>query len=334
MRFITEIQAWLTETYGFPVPRLFAEVTRIVLTFMEEGYHDPFDYLGWELTPALHLFSNGQAGHDLFARHPWTPIEMFSFGWSGTDGEHYGYLIHAPELKQSDYPIVEFEPMNDFGLNLVGPDTRSGLEGLLSLIVGAEYATALHKHHELAFMLDLHPTAQKADWYQNRRAVIPAIPDGWRYEPTSDGVGVLAPAHTFSPNHEADSACDYEIQAVESDLQTILRKAEIALEQGYPATALAIIRESYWQQYDVDNFNQYAPLWSQAYADLGRPLLADTVDRILKNPWAMQQGEDSSASAAESSDESSVVEFDETSGSEFQDETIVPMIAASWLEDI
>ena len=201
MQSVSEIQDWLTEVYGFPIPKLFAQATQFVLTFMEEGYEDTFKYLGWELSPAYFLFKGTQIGHNIADRYSRTPIEMFSFGWSGADGEHYGYLVHAPEGNQTDYPIVEFAPMNDFGVNLIGEDTHSGLENLLSLRVISGYTTALDKHQALASALGIHPSAQKADWYNNRRSCTPQIPEGYHYEISSDGVGVLAPLDAFSPDH-------------------------------------------------------------------------------------------------------------------------------------
>ena len=98
---VLEIQAWLTEAYGFPIPRLFAKATQLVLTFMEEGYEDTYEYLDWSFTPALHLFESRQDGRNIAERYDQTPLEMFSFGWSGADGEHYGYLIHVPKLNQA-----------------------------------------------------------------------------------------------------------------------------------------------------------------------------------------------------------------------------------------
>ncbi|MEO1400626.1 MAG: hypothetical protein AAFV72_05150 [Cyanobacteria bacterium J06635_1] len=291
MHSVVEVQSWLTESYGFPIPRLFAEATQLVLTFMAEGYEDTFEYLGWELTPALHLFGNGQQAHEIAYRYDWTPLELFSFGWSGSDGEHYGYLIHAPELHQLDYPIVEYGPMNDFGIIFIGRDTRSGLEGLLSLIIESEYATALHKHRDLVSALELRPSVEKTDWYQNWKAFIPEVPEGWRYEPSSDGVGVLAPVPLFSPEHSAfmahfDRSTKLTVADLSDEIESVLEMAQTALDGTYPATALAMIRESYWQI--GDSFHQYAPLWRQTYLDLGRPLLATAVDHALKDRQVVQ----------------------------------------------
>ena len=278
---VSEIQDELTEAYGFPIPRLFAETTQLVLTFMEEGYEDTSEYLGWTFTPALHLFGSGKNRRNIAERYDQTPLEMFPFGWSGNDGEHYGYLVHAPELNQTDYPIVEFEPMSDFGVNLIGPDTRSGWEGLLSLIMESEYATALHKHDQLALALGLYPSAQKADWYKNRRTFIPPLPAGWRYEATSDGVGVLAPTNTFSPDHSPAFADVNQTYNLDIQLQKLIKMAQTSLAGGYPATALAVIRERYWQERGGDKVEQYASLWRQAYLDLSRPLLANAVESLL-----------------------------------------------------
>ena len=295
MQTVSEVQDWLTQVYGFPVPELFARFVQTVSTFMEEGYENPYDYLGWELSPAQCLGSKktGSTGHKIAKRYPLTPIELFSFGWSGADGEHYGYLIHAPELNQTDNPIVEYGPMNDFGMNLIGKDTQSGLEGLLSLVLEFEYAKALHKHNELSAILGLYPSMEKASWYQNYRTFAPLVPEDWRYEPSSDKVGVLAPAEKFSPEHDiAIAQLNYRQKPHHILPQEILETAQNFLSEGYPATALAIIRECYWQRSDADNYSQYAPLWQQAYIDLDRQLLADTVDDLIhdSNRQTIDQG--------------------------------------------
>lgn len=290
---VSEIQDWLAEVYGFPIPKLFAQTTQLVLAFMEEGYEDTFEYLGWALSPAYSFFKGMQTGHKVADRYSCTPIEMFSFGWSGTDGEHYGYLVHAPELNQTDFPIVEFEPMNDFGVNLIGEDTRSGLENLLSLMAISGYAAALDQHEALASALDLYPSAQKADWYNNHRAVVPQIPEGYRYQTSSDGVGVLAPSEAFSPDHSVVLADIDDIYDLEIGHQQLLKKAQTALNKGYPATALAIIRERYWQEGFEDNqFDHYAPLWQQVYEALDRPLLSSAVENALQQKLVIQNDEE------------------------------------------
>jgi hypothetical protein len=48
------------------------------------------------------------------------------------DGEHFGYLIHAPNLALSDYPIAGFAPMDRNGAYLLGPSTFVAVETEIS----------------------------------------------------------------------------------------------------------------------------------------------------------------------------------------------------------
>jgi len=43
------------------------------------------------------------------ARYGQTPPQLFPVAMTGVDGGHYGYVIHAPVLALSDYPIAQFE---------------------------------------------------------------------------------------------------------------------------------------------------------------------------------------------------------------------------------
>ncbi len=50
--------------------------------------------------------------------------------------------------------------------------------------------------------LDLRPdlgSSQITAGARSERAIRPAVPRGWRYEPTGDGIGVLAGAAAFAP---------------------------------------------------------------------------------------------------------------------------------------
>jgi hypothetical protein len=50
-----------------------------------------------------------------------SPPELSPFAATGCDGGHFGYVIHAPELPATDYPVGRFEPSDhDDGVYLLG----------------------------------------------------------------------------------------------------------------------------------------------------------------------------------------------------------------------
>jgi hypothetical protein len=58
---------------------------------------------------------------------------LFPFAATGVDGGHFGYVIHAPELPATDYPVGRFEPSDhDGGAYLLGATTFEAFETKLS----------------------------------------------------------------------------------------------------------------------------------------------------------------------------------------------------------
>lgn len=101
---------------------------------------------------------------------------------------------------------------------------------------------------------------------RERKGPTPSIPQGWRYEPAPDGIGVLAPADKFA--------------AEEPTLPFTAAAAEKSLTVGHPATALLGIRRTLWTDlniFDDEITERLAPTWIRAYEALGRPLLAQIV---------------------------------------------------------
>ena len=68
-------------------------------------------------------------------RYEQTPPELFPIAWTGVDGGHFGYVIRAPELTLSDYPIARFDPMDSVGAYLLGASTFEAVETEISSIM-------------------------------------------------------------------------------------------------------------------------------------------------------------------------------------------------------
>ena len=96
------IRDGLTSLVGFPVPASFVAVLNALChdcESAEAACERIDDALGWDL-----------AGDE--QRYTQTPPELFPIAGTGVDGGHFGYVILAPELVASDYPIARFEPMD------------------------------------------------------------------------------------------------------------------------------------------------------------------------------------------------------------------------------
>jgi hypothetical protein len=162
---------------------------------------DSGDALGWI-----------PAGQDM--RYDATPPELFPFAATGCDGGHFGYVIHAPELPATDYPVRRFElSEHDDGVYLVGTTTFEAAETELSFQMQCDQEFGLFRSPfssewwpEVAARLrglGIEPNLAKAERNfenGNGKPVTPiVIPQGWRHVSSRDSIGVLAPAPLFYP---------------------------------------------------------------------------------------------------------------------------------------
>src|SRR3712207_6249361 len=101
----------LFDWWGYPVPPAFREIL-LRLAEVASSNQSSVEDLFYQLT-GTYLCATEY-------RYQQTPPELFTLAHMGVDGVHYGYVIHAPELPASDYPIGEMCPMDDEGVFLVG----------------------------------------------------------------------------------------------------------------------------------------------------------------------------------------------------------------------
>jgi hypothetical protein len=266
----------LTSTFGFPVPLPFVGFLNALCQDCATGeavYERVADALEWDLA-------------DEDRRYQQTPPELFPIAGTGVDGGHIGYLIHAPELALSDYPIARFEPMDRNGAYLLGASTFEAVETQISnmhyaqeddwQLSPASFEWWPEVSARLA-RLSIVPGPSKAGRnYDGGRSkpVIPTVPERWHYVASSDGAGVLAPAAQFHPAFMHSLGDRPNSTLV---LDTALRHAA----EHFPATALWLLRECYWHTWALkteDNIGLCQAM-SDAYASLGRPSLAAVVKR-------------------------------------------------------
>jgi hypothetical protein len=273
----------LSSEYGFRVPEAFVTVVGAAYeaTGGERGQVACF------YDDICNMLLDSERG-----RYSKTPPELFPVGWMGVDGVHYGYVIHAPELEQEEYPMGELCPMDSDGVFLLGRDTREAFENLLSQTLLywedelegldpeeidnddlEEIAAGRQRIELVSRALKIEPRTDKAPRRYNSEGnglpIVPPTPSGWLHRPSTDGIGVLAPVEAFRPGgvKEVDP---------HGPPEPFLREAESAVRDGFPATALFYLREAYWHHWtDRSMQTELARRMSDAYRMLGRPQLAE-----------------------------------------------------------
>ncbi len=267
--------------FGCPIPAAFLELFRV---FYEHSGHDLNE------TPNLFWKVTGMILDDESGRYSQTPPELFPIGCFGVDGVHYGYVIHAPELEMTDYPIGEFCPMDSDGAFLLGQNTLEAFENLISWKLryllrsapeGEEYL-ALLEMSKIVNRLGIYPAAEKGGRQfgpdGNGFPVRPAsIPEGWRYEVSADGIGVLAPREVFHPE-------PYIVRGRSFGSENWRSCSEEMLRQGYPATALLYLKDGFWfgdRGIPGIGTDELLERIREVYLQLNKPLLAEVVRRML-----------------------------------------------------
>lgn len=268
----------LTYAFGFSIPPPFVAL----LNALCEGcgsaaaaYERVEDALGSHLTDY-----EIRDGYDL------SPPELFPFAATGCDGGHFGYVIHAPELPATDYPVGRFEPSDhDDGVYLLGKTTFEAAETELSFQMQCDQEFGLFRSPfstkwwpEVAARLrglGIEPDLAKAGRnYENGngKPVSPSIiPEGWRHVPSADGIGVLAPAALFR---------SAPLPALERrpDVGAVLDAALRHAADHFPASALWLLREGYFLSYGAIELRGAMIDACQA---LARPSLAAVVSRRM-----------------------------------------------------
>jgi hypothetical protein len=251
-------------TFGFPVPVAFAQFLSGLYEYCRQDGKKCLA-LFERLT---HLMLDG-----LDARYQQTPPEMFPFASLGVDGIHYGYLVHAPELPIQDYPVGQIAPMDRRGVTLFGNNTREALDNWVAEVIDQEGDEEQREELlRLSQVFGLKPDIEKARLHSGfgdyALPIRPSVPPHWRYLPSSDGVGVLAPAEKFEPR---------PLATVEKHIpDEYFNAADKALANNYPATALYYLREGYWYNWtDEQAAQRFSYRLATVYTELIRPTLAD-----------------------------------------------------------
>lgn len=275
----------LEDVFGFTVPQPCVDALNILCQdcATAKGAYSLIDErLGWLL-----------AGED--QRYSSTPTEVFPVAGTGMDGGHFGYVIHAPELEESDYPLARYEPMDSDPVRRIGRTTTEAISNILSFHLfpdwrpKAEWPSLPTEMLSCLAAVGIVPdevrSGQRAEHGQCQGVPPVTVPPGWLHIPSSDGIGVLAPSRAF------DTKCEHHVIQRPITVESIAR-AEAALAEGYPATALWHAREGLWHECHQPSDENFAlsKTAAAAYRTLSRPQLARVVQRRVLRDFKGRSG--------------------------------------------
>ena len=275
----------VSANFGFQVPESFVQLLEISRTV--DLYEALYTTLGSDISqfvdPDLH-------DHSIVGQHTWQP-EFFEFLRPGEDGIGQGFVIHAPELSQDEWPIFEHDPSGFNGdMVFLGRTLREALEMLVARDpVYAGRDTDLRENPQyvaLATAFDL--SLERKTLFRRIKfadCYVPHVPAGWRFEPAADMIGALAPAELFADEqpfvHLFHERFGLDRPAAHA---AMFEQVKHLLHDGFMGSALVGVRRLY-----RDNLRdpagtpprQYLELWAEIYAALERPLLEKAVcDRL------------------------------------------------------
>ena len=253
----------LSHALGFKVPSCFAAYICQLYDFTRGDPQACLD--AFETTLGL-CSPNGRD-----ARYWGTPPELFPVGSTGCDGDHYGFLLHAPELDLDDLPYGHYCPMDSDGVIIVGSTAQQGIASVMAQHLCYDFINVEKKK----LITDI----ARAGHFQPQEEENPAItlPNGWRFLPSSDGVGTLAPAELFAP--QPVEQCDRYKSPAE-----FVKAADREANNGHLATALHYLREGLWFFWHAKPFT-LARRMVEVYVLINRAELADELTHTM-NRWS------------------------------------------------
>ena len=266
---------------GIKLPKIYLDIVDAFTKHFgsyEEGEDQFFDYI----SGAYYVHVNDGRGYG-------PPVEFFPFLNKGGDGEHYGYLVLAPELNGKDFPLACYIPGTG-EIEFLGRTTVESIENSISRLLPAiDEADIDDPNIDYAFLgsLGIYPSLEKAKNvfianYGTTMISLPIIaPQGWHFQMTHDGTGVLAKSELFDlKNREWN---------FDSDLDIFISEASICLTNGYWGSALVILKESWWFKFkavslpgddesDLPKFKTLKDLTIKTYNLLNKNILAKTFE--------------------------------------------------------
>ncbi len=197
---------------------------------------------------------------------------------TGSNGEYMGWLNLCPS-QEFEKPFICWVPL---GQHIFYHGTEIN-EILANSIL--QLHSPAYQDIDLEFLKELGIQIQNADKvillnYEEEavRKIPLSIPEGYQYEITSDGVGVLANIAHFSN--------EYNYEQTEKSIEEYLELAKHNFDKSYFATALFFLKEGYYKNYFADiKRNQVIELLRlkvKTYEALQMEQASEQVGRLLR----------------------------------------------------
>ena len=256
-----------TEYFGIKIPRHFYNSLATVDSFCQKNKLETLD----ELFNAFGLLRI--EGND--ARYQQTPIEMFPFASTGSDGTHYGFIIHTTD--EEDYPSGEICPMDSDGVVLISNNSETLLQKLIW--EDENNVNLLPILNELNLNIST-VERRRYDSFGNsfRVTVNPKI--GWQFLSTIDGAGVFAQENFFDKLH----ITEYDYHNQQNGIERFERLEDEMYKKGLFASQLFYLKELYWNEWtNYELAKKYLTQMLIPYEKLNREHLYDTTRWTLDN---------------------------------------------------
>lgn len=271
---VSVVRDRLSAYHGTRVPH---SVARFVAWLAEDPEHASLLDEGASLLPNYDLaIADAAAPIPVrpISRYQREPPEFMAFAQTGQDGEQIGVLDLAPELERDELPFVTFFPMDmNNEVCLLGDEL-----GIASSTFLAHWSEDEPRSLKLSGLFDR--ALPRGRWPGLTPPQFSA-PKGYRFEQTSDRVGVLAPVDAFGPE-ETDAELD--------DFENDIEHAERLLSDGYPASAIAIARGVRADGAEELEFEAACAVWRAAASMLRRPWHVAMVDEVVTSERESRAG--------------------------------------------
>jgi hypothetical protein len=255
-----------TEYFGIKLPRQFVDNILIIDNFCRVHQLDTLDIL-FDAFGLLRIEGNE-------ARYQQTPIELFPFGSIGSDGIHYGFIIHTAD--EDDYPAGEICPMDDDGVVVISNHTTDLFQNLLcDNSFFDSYPTLVKQLNLTNKVVD----RERYDLNGNTLRVSVKPKNDWAFINTKDGGGVFAENKYFNKHHQTK----YNTLNRDKGIEEYQNLANEMRHLGLYASQLYYLKELYW--YEWTNSIIAKELLTQMlepYEKLNRQHLYDTTKWIIE----------------------------------------------------
>jgi hypothetical protein len=208
-----------------------------------------------------------------------TPPELFPFGDLAVNGTHLGWVDRAPELGGVDFPVARVSPLERDSICEIAPSIAEAFVREMSLWLenrDPEHAQAIARVRAAAqaMGIELIPNASRLMYGADGKGmpVLVTVPEGYRFVPTADNIGVLAPAEAFQLKEEVDL-----IATAKWPARNVSRLAADVVDR-FPATALFHCKILWWA---AEPSELWADTMRRSYLALDRPSLAHNVESML-----------------------------------------------------